>query len=226
MKVLVLGDSITKGIIYDDIKQKYISSNEGFINLFKHDDIEIENVSLMGSTVTKGLKTLERMNDEISKYDYTFVEFGGNDCNYVWSEVASSPKSSHKCATPLEDFQSIYAKIIEKIRALGSKPIIISLPPIVSSKFYNWIIRGLDGKSIMSFLGDKERLGRWQQYYNLTVAKIARNMNVPFVDITSPFLSNPDFSSLYCTDGIHPNVNGHRLIYDSIKTKIPKLLAI
>lgn len=224
MKVLVLGDSITKGIIYDDAKGKYTFSDNSFVNLLKNDNLEIENASLMGSTVTKGMKMLERLGDDVSKYDYTAIEFGGNDCNYTWAEVASSPDSAHLCMTPPEKFRSVYEELINKIRSLGSKPIIFSLPPIVSSKFYKWIIRGLNEENIFSFLGDKERLGRWQQFYNLTVSQIARSMNVPLIDITSPFFEGRDFDNLFCTDGIHPNESGHRLIYNHLKsTLIPQI---
>ncbi len=222
MKVLVLGDSITKGIIYDDDKGKYVASNKSFVNRFKNEDenLEIENVSLMGSTVSKGMKMLDRIGDEISSYEYTFIEFGGNDCNYMWPEISESPETVHECATPLESFKKIYTQLIDKIRSLGSKPVIVSLPPIVSSKFYQWIIKGLNEENISSFLGDKERLSRWQQYYNLAVSEIARLMKVPFIDITSPFFSSSNFSSLYCTDGIHPNEQGHELIYNSLKERL------
>lgn len=224
MKVLVLGDSITKGIVYDDIKGKYVFSDNSFVNLLKSDNIEIENASLMGSTVTKGMKMLERLGDEVSKYDYTAIEFGGNDCNYTWSEVSASPDSAHFCLTPPEKFRSVYKELVNKIRSLGSKPVIVSLPPIDSSKFYKWIIRGLNEANIFSFLGDKERLGRWQQFYNLTVSQIARSMGVPFIDITSPFFQGSDFKDLFCTDGIHPNESGHRLIYNHLKsTVIPQI---
>ena len=83
MKILVLGDSITKGIVYDDIKKKYVFSDKSFVSLLKQDNLEIENVSLMGSTVTKGLQTLERLGSEVGNYDYTAIEFGGNDLSLI-----------------------------------------------------------------------------------------------------------------------------------------------
>ena len=75
----------------------------------------------MGSTVTKGLQTLERLGSEVGNYDYTAIEFGGNDCDFVWSEVANSPDSPHLCKTPLEKFRVVYEEIVRKVRALGSK---------------------------------------------------------------------------------------------------------
>ncbi len=224
IKILVIGDSITKGIIYDDVKGRYVFSDKGFVSLLKNDDLEIENVSLMGSTVTRGLTTLERLGDEVAGYEYTCIEFGGNDCNFIWSEVAEAPDSHHDAATPIDKFRAVYQKMIEKIRSLGSKPVIISLPPIVSSKFYKWIIRGLNEANIFSFLGDKERLGRWQKMYNDAVNEIAQSMNIPLIDITAPFFKENDIDLLYCTDGIHPNEKGHRLIYNEIKkTIIPQI---
>ena len=44
MKILVLGDSITKGIVYDDIKKKYVFSEKSFVSLLKQENLEIENV--------------------------------------------------------------------------------------------------------------------------------------------------------------------------------------
>lgn len=220
MKVLVLGDSITKGVIYDDQKQKYVFSDNTFVSMLQKDKYEIENVSLMGSTVTKGMKTLERLGDEVSKYDYTAVEFGGNDCDYIWSEVAASPDSPHLCKTPIDKFRELYGEIISKIRSYGSKPVIVSLPPIDSDKFYQWIIKGLNEKNICDFLGEKEHLGRWQAMYNLVVSQIARSAGTAYLDITTPFYVEKNFNGLFCTDGIHPTEAAHRMIYNHIKAQI------
>ena len=37
-------------------------------------------------------------------------------------------------------------------------------------------------------------------------------MNVPIIDITTPFLDNQDYTQFICADGIHPSQAGHDLI--------------
>jgi lysophospholipase L1-like esterase len=53
--------------------------------------------------------------------------------------------------------------------------------------------------------------------YNRALFEISRMMNVFIIDITTPFDKYQGaMRRLYCSDGIHPNAEGHRLIADSI----------
>ncbi|MEG1743807.1 MAG: SGNH/GDSL hydrolase family protein, partial [Clostridia bacterium] len=169
MKVLVLGDSITKGVIFDESKQKYVTIENGFVKKIAEsfEKLTIDNLSLMGSTVTRGMTTLERLGDELESYDYTVIEFGGNDCDFDWAAVAQDPTIDHQSKTPIMLFKQTYSSLIEKIQSHGSKPIILSLPPIDAQKYFDWVSNGKNSDNILKFLGDKQHIARWQQMYNL-----------------------------------------------------------
>lgn len=52
--------------------------------------------------------------------------------------------------------------------------------------------------------------------YNLAVFKTAAAADVPLLDITSCFLSRPNYADYLCEDGIHPNSEGYRLIANAL----------
>ncbi|MBO5660885.1 MAG: SGNH/GDSL hydrolase family protein, partial [Tidjanibacter sp.] len=65
--------------------------------------------------------------------------------------------------------------------------------------------------------GDVEAIGRWHDTYNEVVFEVGRDTNTPVIDATRPFYTHTEgFDSLLCSDGIHPNGEGHRLIAEAI----------
>lgn len=72
--------------------------------------------------------------------------------------------------------------------------------------------------NIVSWLGgDIGIISRWHECYNRELFKVASQTNTEIIDITSPFDTyRGDLKALYCTDGIHPNAEGHKLIAKEI----------
>lgn len=217
MKVCVFGDSISKGVVYDTVKSRYILLKESFINMIQQrTTIEINNVSCFGCTVTKGITLLDKVEHELKEYDYTFLEYGGNDCDYNWAAIAENPNIPHDCNTPLAVFEDQYKHMIERVKANGSNPVLVTLPPIDSKRFFDWVSKGLNKENILKFLGDVEHIGRWQGMYNETVKKLSKLYNLPILDIRSIFFNQKTITDFICEDGIHPNQKGHQLIYKAI----------
>lgn len=110
------------------------------------------------------------------------------------------------------------------MRAEGSKPVMLSLVPIVSERYFETFSAGMNesGKdNILRWLaGNIEFIHDWHERYNLEVFALAREHGVPIVDITSPFLADRRREALMSCDGIHPSREGHRLIADEIKRHI------
>ena len=218
MKILVLGDSITKGIVYDDIKKKYVFSDKSFVSLLKQDNLEIENVSLMGSTVTKGLQTLERLGSEVGNYDYTAIEFGGNDCDFDWQAISDKPEEKHECKTPFSVFEDAYRRVINLIRGKNATPVILTMTPMIPKRYFDTIAIGKNRENILRWLGGTvETMYRWQEMYNLRLVMLARSLNVRLIDIRSVFLADHHCENLISLDGIHPNEKGYNLIYQTVK---------
>lgn len=224
VKVCLLGDSVAKGVIYDSEKGRYVYAKDSAVSLLERDtDITVDNLASFGCTVTKGEAMLDKCGKDINGYDYTVLEFGGNDCDFDWASVSDDPDASHECRTPLELFREKYTAMIKKIKKLGGRPVILNLPPIDARRYFSWISRNLSPSRIMYFLKEVDYISRWQEMFSIAVSQIAAACAVPVIDIRSAFLSKPDFRNYLCEDGIHPNEQGQRLIYDAVRRQIPAI---
>jgi len=218
--VCIFGDSVAKGVVFDTVRNKYSLLKESFANIVERQyNISIFNFARFGCTVSMGSDILTRHESELSRFDYTILEFGGNDCDFNWAEVASEPSADHCCNTPIPEFREKYRELIRRVRQNGGRPVLLNLPPIDSKRYFRWISRGLDCKSIMTFLGETDTIFRWQEMYSKAVEELAAAERVPLIDIRSGFLSQKNFSRFLCADGIHPNEKGHLLISKAIREK-------
>ncbi len=220
--VCIFGDSLAKGVVFDSAKQKYSSLAESFVNtVCSAFRFETKNFSRFGCTVTKGAEIVRRHTQDISDSKYTVLEFGGNDSDFKWSEIAASPESEHEPNTTMELFSSEYRRIITDVRSAGGQPVLLNLPPIAPDKYFEWISRGLDAKSILRWLGGTpEYIYRWHESYSAQICEIARDEGTLLIDIRSPLLLERDYRRLLCEDGIHPNEEGHRFISRIIERRI------
>lgn len=222
-KIIALGDSITKGVVLDR-ENNYSVSESSFVEILKRErNLDIENFGRFGCTVNYGHQVIDRHAEEVASADYTIIEYGGNDCDFYWKRIALDPTAEHKPKTTLEAFRESFVGLIYKVKALGSKPIILSLPPIISDSYFAFFSRSMDQSQQNNILGwmggEVEAIARWHEDYNNALFAIATQTDTPILDITHPFSDLKEgWRSLICPDGIHPNPAGHRLIANSIMT--------
>ena len=220
-RITALGDSLTRGVVLNE-KNRYSILDNSFIDIVGNKlGLDITNYGKFGCTIDFGQQVIDRHADEISASDYTFLEFGGNDCDFNWGKIADNPKEEHLPKTILDSFKEKFGKLIERVRELGSTPIIISLPPIDSEYYFSFISRFMSGdqrENIYSWLGgDVNVIARWHEMYNRALFELSKLMQTPIIDITTPFDKfQGAMRTLYCSDGIHPNAEGHKLIAASI----------
>lgn len=218
--ICIFGDSVAKGVIFDAVKKKYRLLKESFANIVEQQqNISILNFARFGCTVTMGSEILKRHSNELNDFDYTILEFGGNDCDYNWAEVAADPYQPHLCNTPIPMFREKYMELIRLVKNSGGTPVLLNLPPIDPKRYFRWISKGLNGKNILTFLGGIDTIYKWQELYSKTVEELAKQENIPLIDIRSGFLSKKNFSCYLCADGIHPNEKGHQLIWRAIRNR-------
>jgi len=218
VSLCLFGDSVAKGVVFDHVKNKYTYLKDSFVNAFAAaTGVAVDNFAKFGCTISKGLEIALKRAPLLEKYDFTVLEFGGNDCNFNWEEISEAPEAEHKPATPLDEFKKLYLRLIEEVRLRGSKPIMLNLPPIDAERFFAWLSKGLNAENILKWLGDVDHIFRWHNSYNDAVRLIAEESGTPLVDIRSDFLKAPDFRELLCEDGIHPNLKGHSLIFESVR---------
>ncbi len=217
-KLNAFGDSVLRGVILDGGRYKFSKSCFADI-LAQKLGTEIKNKGKFGATVSVGEKAIERNIENIteSTSEYVVTEFGGNDCDFDWKSVAENPDMPHMPKTDIKSFSEIYTGILNRIKSLGKIPVMLSLPPIDSERFFETVSSGLNKENIMKFLGgNKHHISDWHERYNIEVFKIAAANSVPIIDITSRFFECSNYTDYLCADGIHPNEKGHGFIADII----------
>lgn len=212
-QVLVLGDSILKGIQVDPETKKYVTRNDIDISgLEARFGLRVRNDSHFGATVDKGQRLLDRLLRRQVPCDYLVMDFGGNDCNMRWDQVAAAPKEEHLPSVPLPQFVGQYRELIGTVKAAGIKPVLTTLPPLLPQRFFQWWCRGLDQNAVMSWLGDVNNIYAWQENYSRSVERLAKEEQVHLVDLRGAFLDHGHIEELMCEDGTHPNSAGQALI--------------
>lgn len=213
--ICIVGDSITGGVVYLEDSARYVRCKDSFVNLLGGAlSTEMRNHSKFGLTSEAALRKLGRFEGDIAQCPHTLVMLGGNDSDFDWAAVADTPDAPHDCNTPVSRFRECYNAVLDRIIALGSRPVVISLIPVWGRRYYEWFSRKLDGAALMRFLGTTDSIEHWNEMYNLEVIKAAARRDIPFIDVRSAFLSARDFTGLFSRDGIHPSPAGHRRMFE------------
>nr|WP_122012893.1 SGNH/GDSL hydrolase family protein [Maliibacterium massiliense] len=213
-RIEIFGDSLMKGVLLDSKSKRYhMLPKENIESFARAFALDIQNQSRFGCTITKGWQLLQRALGQEMHSDMVLLEYGGNDCDFDWKEVAAAPDAEHQPHTPLPLFVETYEAMIDALRARQLIPIVMSLPPIDAERYFAWITRGgLSQSAILRWLGDVQMIYRFHELYSNTATRIAREKNCLFVDVRPAFLQRRDYRTLMCEDGIHPNEQGHRVV--------------
>ncbi len=211
--IKIYGDSILKGVMYNEELKRYKLFGYRFDELSEK-GIEVENNCRMGATIEEGFEIMKRTLDDCDKDTLVVLEYGGNDCNYNWEEVSKNPAGSFEPNTPEDKFRETYLQMIEYARSKGAEVAVCNLVPIDSERFMNWVSRGLNYDNIMDWMGDINRIARWQEYYSHISEKVAAKANCAIVDLRTMFLKHRSLKKMIGIDGIHPSSEGHSLIKD------------
>lgn len=224
-RIRIFGDSILKGVIYNKSNNRYsVLENSPIIDLSQTYGLEVHNSSLFGCTIGKGIKMLQRSIARGLSCEVALVEYGGNDCDFPWADIAENPTGEFSPNTPLEVFAATMKEILETLKSKKIQPILMTLPPIDSIRYFDHICRdGLNKEAILSFLqGDIQTIARFQELYSLKINAIAKETKTALVDVRSAFLQRRDYASLIGDDGIHPTREGHLLIASSFAEYLDK----
>ncbi len=215
---LVSGDSISKGVVFDESKGRYSLIEDGYVSILqKVVKGAVFNLSKFGNTVIKGLGKLPK-DVQNSNPDIVLIEFGGNDCDFNWSEIAENPEGNHQPHTDYNLFQKLLKDSINSLKNNKIIPVLLTLPPLEADRYFKWVSKNSieAAKNILSWLGSVNKIYWWQERYNAAILKVAEETDTKFIDIRGAFLEHPDFSNFLCKDGIHPNQNGHKVIAEKI----------
>jgi len=216
-KIEVFGDSLLKGIQVNPKNNRYHVDNHIDVEgLEKTHSLRIKNFSKLGCTITKGFSLIEsRLKNGEAYCDAIVMDYGGNDCDFNWKEIAEKPEDEHLPNTPINIFVETYYRIITLLKENGIRPILTNLPPLDAQRFFDWYCNGLNKTNILEWLEGVESIYRWQENYSKTVEKIAIETDTLFVDIRGAFLKQGRIRRFFCEDGTHPNTEGQKIITEA-----------
>lgn len=213
-EIHIWGDSIARGVVYDDVKKRYALSPERLSARLKACGARLVDRSAMGATSEDGLTRF----GEAPTADgaLCLIEYGGNDCDLDWAAVADSPGHGWDGKVPLARYAEVLARFIAEARARGMEPMLLTPPPLSAPRYFAWVTRGLDAERVRQALGDVEHIYRWQERYTIAMRRVAGEAGCRLIDLRDAFLARMRDDGLLCADGIHPSDEGHRLLSDTV----------
>lgn len=230
--ITVWGDSVMRGVVFDESKNRYTLLDDNCADAASRAlGLTLLNRSRMGCTVTKGLDILKRDLEGKMDCDAALIEFGGNDCDYNWEQVAENPDRDHQPKTPIGLFTVQLREMVQTVCQRGILPVMMTLPPIDAQRYFNFFTRtGLNKENIMRWLGEVQHIYHWHERYNSAVVQVAEECSCPIVEVREAFLCERKIGDYLCVDGIHPNQKGHALIRQVLESfggvKIPRLSVV
>lgn len=223
--VIVWGDSILKGIISsEDLTQIRPSEINALQMAGEKLAIEINNKSIYGAHIIKLQATQTKNLNKGLTADIAVIESGTNDCDYEWNDVCTKPFSEITQKVPLADFKRIASEMVDTSRENKITPVLVTAPDLAIPYWKEYITRGLDKEKIAQFIGhDPYVLLRNQEEYMEALRQIAKEKNVQLIDMRVEFRKTSDPMSLMCKDGVHPNIEGHKLMADVFVKLFPEI---
>ena len=220
-RTYLFGDSIGKGVAFDENRSRYVLLPDRCANLLIRGGVDLENHARFGAAILEGYADFCAA--ELLPGSNLVIEFGGNDCDLDWDAVAADPEAVHEAKTPLPVFRAVLETFVRDARARGLRPVLVTPPPLVSDRYFRWVSRNRDSEAILRYLGDAEHIYRWQERYASAIRETAWRFNVPLADLRCAFLEARDMTSLMCADGIHPNAAGQALMASAVMSELGEL---
>lgn len=218
IRYLVTGDSISKGVVYDEIRSKYVILKENYVSLLQERlQGAVRNTARFGNTLIKGVGRL-KLDALKDRPDIVLIEYGGNDCDFDWDEIARDPQGEHRPKTGFDDFRTMLTESIDYLKSLQITPVLMTLPPLNADNYFKWVCKNDPAaeRNVLQWLGSVTKIYWWQERYNSLILSVSQATRTRVIDVRGAFLEHPDFTRFLCSDGIHPNKEGHRLICDRV----------
>lgn len=218
MKTITLfGDSILFGIIIKD--GKYVRNKDfNLRDIAKEYDLDLLNVSRMGRNSYEGILAIQEYLTVHPAPEYAVIEFGGNDADHEWAEIAKDP-APRTPKIPLENYIENLKEMAKILENAGSKVSFMNLFPIISKPYFDWVTPTTESKeNVLKFLGGTtETILKVHTTYNESVEKLAQSLQKPLINIRKEILEKDDITPFISVDGVHPSPLGHEIIIKEMR---------
>ncbi|HKU18400.1 MAG TPA: GDSL-type esterase/lipase family protein [Candidatus Saccharimonadales bacterium] len=209
MRVLVFGDSITQG--YWDTEGGWVdrlrkSYDERQVqDLQERDEPTIFNLGISADNTKNILNRIEAETIARTRHGIlpiAIVQIGVND-----SSTDNGPVQ-----VALDEYKQNLETIIEKMQLLSSKLIFVGLS-------------GCDeAKTTPVVWGNYHYTNEAIKTYEETMAAVAREHDTLYIPVFDAFMQQVKSGANLLPDGLHPNNEGHQLIFEIVRPQLIKLL--
>ena len=217
-RLAVLGDSILRGVVLDEASGRYVHLKESCVAGAQQQlGLSIDNFSRFGMTSEKGLQVARQRLPEQGGYDACLICFGGNDVDHCWKQVAEDPQGENPPHVACGRYIENMGQMVELARQRKMEPILFTLPPIDSQRYFRFFSRGIKKwQNILQWLGSVDVIYEQHKMYSERLFALANQLRCRIIDIRNVFLGAGDYKEYLCSDGIHPNARGHALMQTAL----------
>ncbi|AQQ53410.1 SGNH/GDSL hydrolase family protein [Planococcus lenghuensis] len=232
MKIVCFGDSLTRGVTFRNERFKILKSNypamlQELLNnnesLLSGSEAHVLNKGAFNDNSNSLLARLEK--DVVAEQPaIVIIGIGGNDCNFLWEEVADHPDDTHQAIVPLDRYRKNISSIVTHVKQHGITPIILTLPPLDPVRYYENIIQRFSSR-VSNWICKAGGIEHWHGQYNRSVTEVAAESGVLKIDVRSALRQAGDLVSLVSADGIHLTAEGYKVLGTEIYHNISSILA-
>ncbi len=198
MTILIFGDSITYGAC--DNEGGWVKRLRKFLddkNLSDESDFSVYNLGINGDNTEALLKRFEqeiRIRFDSKEKTIFIFAIGINDSQFI------PTKNSFR--VPLENFKNNILFLISRVKQFSGKIIFVGLTPIKELK-----------TTPIPWDTDKFYKNEYIQKYDEIIKKVCEENDLLFIEVFDQLKGNENLSE----DGLHPNSEGHRKIFEIVK---------
>ncbi len=230
MKLICFGDSLTRGVSYVKGRLRILRNNyPAYLQKLMSEDKLNPEIS-RAEVINKGVFNdnsdllLSRLEKDVIQEEptYVIIGIGGNDCDFVWKEVAAKPNDEHQPKVPLSRYANNLKELITKLKSNGITPVLTTLPPLDPARYYQTISTRF-GTEVSQWICKVGGIAYWHSKYNRTVKNIAEEMDVFLIDVRNALKNRGQLKDLISEDGIHLTEKGYKVMAAEIYDNLGKL---
>ncbi|MBL7058468.1 hypothetical protein ISS03_03960 [Patescibacteria group bacterium] len=197
MNICIFGDSITYGA-FDEEKGGWAIRLRLYLEKI-NPDIELHNLGISGENSNDLLK---RFNNEVKvrEPDLILIAIGINDSQYLIEEDRHS--------VLIDEFNKNIETLINEASKFTSRIIFIGLTPVDEDK-----------TNPIPWNTNKIYNNSYIKLYDQKIRKVCEEAKLEYINIYDEFIKHKNYTELL-PDGLHPNSQGHQLLFKVVKNNL------
>lgn len=214
----IFGDSLLRGVMPDENGLYHSSEAIGLGEIAKQFGVTIHNYAMPTFTVVQGEQWMNSTLERQPVPDVAFLEFGGNDCDYRWKELAEGLcGEEEKHRTSLEDFEKTLRRMLLRLQDLQCKPVLVVSPKSYVQRYLEYLCeQGLE-QTVAKYSITSQKLEKEYDQYVAAILGLADEYALIVMDLRTYFVDATPIGDYYTKDGLHPNERGYQLIGEGFR---------